>query len=89
MARKKNARQDHVGAFEAKTRLGELLDRCQRGETIVITRHGHPVARLVPYRQSVDPASVGAVVEKLRTFGKGTRLPAGQSLKEWIQEGRP
>ena len=51
MARKKNGRQNLVGAFEAKTRLGELLDRCQRGETIVITRHGHPVARLVPYGQ--------------------------------------
>src|ERR1700690_1024643 len=37
-----------VGAFEAKTHLAELLDRVGRGETITITRHGVPAARLVP-----------------------------------------
>jgi antitoxin (DNA-binding transcriptional repressor) of toxin-antitoxin stability system len=35
-----------VGAHDAKTRLAELLDRVERGEEIVITRHGRPVARL-------------------------------------------
>jgi prevent-host-death family protein len=37
-----------VGAYEAKTHLAELLDRVERGDTVVITRHGRPVARLVP-----------------------------------------
>jgi prevent-host-death family protein len=37
-----------VGAYDAKTRLSELLDRVEKGEQIVITRHGRPVARLVP-----------------------------------------
>jgi len=37
-----------VGAFEAKNSLGSLLDRVERGEEIVITRHGRAVARLVP-----------------------------------------
>jgi prevent-host-death family protein len=37
-----------VTALEAKTRLGELLDRVARGEEIVITRHEKPVARMVP-----------------------------------------
>lgn len=37
-----------VTAFEAKTRFGELLDRVANGEEVVITRHGKPVARLVP-----------------------------------------
>jgi prevent-host-death family protein len=36
-----------VGAFEAKTKLSELLDRVERGEEVVITRHGKTVARLV------------------------------------------
>jgi prevent-host-death family protein len=35
-----------VGAFEAKNRLGALLDQVVRGEEIVITRHGKEVARL-------------------------------------------
>ena len=31
-----------IGAFEAKNTLGSLLDRVERGEEIVITRHGKP-----------------------------------------------
>jgi len=37
-----------VGSYEAKTNLPSLLDRVQHGELITITRHGKPVARLVP-----------------------------------------
>ncbi len=37
-----------VGAFEAKNRLGQLLDLVERGEEVIITRHGKEVARLVP-----------------------------------------
>ena len=37
-----------VGAFEAKTHLSALLDRVEQGEEVTITRHGRPVAKLVP-----------------------------------------
>ena len=37
-----------VGAFEAKTYLAALLGRVEGGESITITKHGRPVARLVP-----------------------------------------
>ena len=37
-----------VGAFEAKMHLSRILEQVERGETIVITRHGKPIARLVP-----------------------------------------
>lgn len=37
-----------IGAYEAKTHLPRLLDRIARGESLTITRHGRPVARLVP-----------------------------------------
>jgi prevent-host-death family protein len=36
-----------VGAFEAKTNFSALLERVERGEQIVITRRGKPVARLI------------------------------------------
>lgn len=36
-----------VGAFEAKTKFSELLDRVERGEEVVVTRHGKPVAKIV------------------------------------------
>ena len=37
-----------IGAFEAKTRLSELLEQVSRGRTFVITRRGRPVAELRP-----------------------------------------
>ena len=39
-----------VGAFEAKGKLGQLLDLVEQGEEVTITRHGKPVARLAPVR---------------------------------------
>ena len=37
-----------VGAYQAKTHLPKLLERVRRGESVTITKHGQPVARLVP-----------------------------------------
>lgn len=37
-----------VGAYEAKTHLPRLLEEVARGRTFTITKHGRPVARLVP-----------------------------------------
>lgn len=42
-----------IGAYEAKTHLPRLLDRVARGESLTITRHGRPVARLVPVENEV------------------------------------
>lgn len=38
----------HVNIYVAKTHLSRLIDQVNAGEEIVITRHGRPVARLVP-----------------------------------------
>jgi prevent-host-death family protein len=40
-----------VQASEAKTHLPQLLDEVERGETLVITRHGRPIARIIPEPQ--------------------------------------
>lgn len=37
-----------VGAFEAKTHFSALLDKVERGDQIIITKHGRAVAKLVP-----------------------------------------
>ena len=37
-----------IGAYEAKTHLSRLLERVRKGERFVITKHGRPVAELVP-----------------------------------------
>jgi prevent-host-death family protein len=56
-----------IGAFEAKTRLSELLKRTESGESFVITRHGRPVARLVP-EDTDDRARIADAIERLRDF---------------------
>ena len=75
-----------VGAYEAKTHLPELLRRVEKGERITITKHGHPVAELIPAsderRQRVSAAIAG-----LREFSKGRKLD-GITIKELIEEGR-
>ena len=43
--------ESSVGAYQAKTHLPQLLDRVEGGETITITRHGKPIARLIPARR--------------------------------------
>jgi prevent-host-death family protein len=61
-----------VGAFEAKTHLSALLERVERGEEIVITRHGRPVARLMPIVRSTADAQ--AAVERLLQIGQDQAL---------------
>jgi prevent-host-death family protein len=57
-----------VQASEAKARLAELLDDVERGETIVITRHGRAIARLEPEvtRRQAEIVEALASIEALR-----------------------
>lgn len=75
-----------VGVFEAKAHLGELLDRVERGESVTITRHGKPVALLVP-TAPVQKRNRAEVIRDLLDFGKGRKLE-GMSIREMIEEGR-
>jgi prevent-host-death family protein len=62
-----------VQASEAKTHLPRLLDDVERGETIVITRHGRPIARLVPdedYRQARAREAIAEIMELRKRVGK-------------------
>ena len=42
---------EHVGSYDAKTKLPEILRRVENGETFTITNRGKPVADLTPSRQ--------------------------------------
>ena len=75
-----------IGAYEAKTHLSELLERVSKGERIVITRHGTPVAVLAPVSDR-DLRPTAEVVADLRDFRSGRTL-GGLSLRELIEEGR-
>ena len=75
-----------VGAFEAKTHLSALLERVARGERFTLTRHGVPIALLVPVEPSAKPEREAAI-RALEEFGKGRRLK-GMTIRQLIEEGR-
>lgn len=79
-----------VGAYEAKTHLPQLLDRVEGGETIIITRHGKAVAKLVPASGVVTKPDVRKVVEEMKRFQReqGPTLGDGLTIREMIEEGR-
>jgi prevent-host-death family protein len=76
-----------IGSFEAKTHLSRLLERVAQGEEFTITKHGKPVARLVPMADATTAPDVRAAVEAMKAFRKGRTL-AGLSVREMIEEGR-
>jgi prevent-host-death family protein len=76
-----------IGAFEAKTRLGQLLDRVEAGEEIVITRRGKVVARLAPPERKPDHDAGRRAAERIRALRKGVRL-SDVRIRDLISEGR-
>ena len=68
-----------IGAFEAKNKLSALLDRVERGEEIVITRHGRPVARLVPPNGEIDRSQAQAALQRMRDRA----VQAGLGAFDW------
>lgn len=75
-----------ASSYEAKTHLSQLLSRTAKGEQITITKHGVPVAMLVPAR-GLKKQDVREVIHKIREFRKGRSL-RGISLRELIEEER-
>lgn len=75
-----------IGAYEAKTHLPRLLDEVEQGERITITKHGRPVAVLIPPGYA-GAADVEATLRRFRELRRGNRLN-GLSIRELIDEGR-
>ncbi|WP_448810277.1 type II toxin-antitoxin system Phd/YefM family antitoxin [Agromyces bauzanensis] len=73
-----------VSAYDAKTHFSSLLERAGDGETVVITKHGRPVAKLVPFDVQ---APVDEIIDTLLESRKGVRLE-GLSARELIEDGR-
>ena len=77
-----------IGAFEAQNTLGALLDRVERGEEIIISRRGKPVARLVPSGSGIDLADARAAAASLRTLAREIQGPPKAWVKGYRDEGR-
>lgn len=79
-----------VGSFEAKTKLAELLDKVEAGETITITRRGVAVAQLVPVKAVDEKARQRALIEEIKRKRAGWDKGAkpGSTIPELIKAGR-
>ena len=76
----------NIGAFDAKTHLGQLLKEVQNGTEIVITKRGKPIARLIPYRENLKKMNKKEIFEnfdKIRNSIKGK-----VNIINYINEGR-
>jgi prevent-host-death family protein len=72
-----------VQASEAKTHLPQLLDEVERGATIVITRHGRRIARLVPEAQRRQQ-EIDSAIDSITALGKEIRDQHGAMTIEEI-----
>lgn len=75
-----------VGSYYAKTHLPRLLKRVARGERITITRHGVPVAMLVPV-ENRPKLDIRTAIEEMKKFRRGHKL-GKLTIREMIEEGR-
>ncbi|MGD1030515.1 MAG: type II toxin-antitoxin system prevent-host-death family antitoxin [Opitutaceae bacterium] len=78
-------RSRSVGAYEAKTKLGELLDQVESGREITITRRARDVARLVPAAQ---PSIDHSVFARIRALHSRLSLSNKDSIRDLINKGR-
>jgi prevent-host-death family protein len=73
-----------VGVYEAKTNFTELIREVQAGQTVTVTKHGNPIAKLSPLRE-VQP--VEDTIAQLKTLRASIRLN-GLSIQSLRGEGR-
>jgi prevent-host-death family protein len=73
-----------VGVFEGKTHFSALIDEASRGETIVVTKNGRPLAKIVPFGGEAETAAsaMDALLASEATLGPGL------TLEQLVDEGR-
>ena len=76
-----------IQASVAKAHLAELLDQVERGETVVITRHGKPIARLVP-EQSQRQQDIEKAIAGIKELRKQVKPATIDEIIAWKNEGR-
>ncbi len=79
-----------VGSYQAKTHLPHLLERVEGGETFIITRHGKPIARLVPAGPTAGRPNVAETIAAMARFQEeeGPSLGSELSVRDLMNQGR-
>ena len=76
-----------IQASEAKVHLPQLLDDVERGETLIITRHGRAIARLVP-ETNRRRAEIDSAIESIERLRRRTGKISVSELLSARDEGR-
>lgn len=78
-----------IGAYEAKTKFSELLERVEKGERVTITKHGRPVAEMVPAHKH-DQARAAEGFRRMRELAREVKLDdlTWEDLKKMRDEGK-
>jgi len=79
-------KQQKVNAFDAKTKLSELLRETEQGGSFIIYRRGKEVARLVPPGKEDHRVDLKQVLSYFRQIRE--QIPGRISIRELIEEGR-
>ncbi len=77
----------NIGIAQAKAKLSELIERAQKGEEIIIERHGKPIARLTPEQPKKQPVDVEAMEKIRRSMPEDTGM-AGETVRKMRDEAR-
>ena len=88
-----------ISVTDAKAQLTEFVRRAEAGDKIVLTRHGRPVARLVPIKAARERKSRRDMVEAMRQAARSQALPwlsaerydllfGAEGLPEWARGRR-
>jgi prevent-host-death family protein len=77
---------DQIAASDAKARFSELLDKVEKGQTVIITRHGRAIARLVP-DEDKRQKDVDDAIARIRARQKRAPKITLKELLSSIHEG--
>jgi prevent-host-death family protein len=75
-----------IGSNEAKTHLSTLLNDIQKGDEVIITKRGKPVAKLIPYKNEQSDIKIEEIILQFDTIRNSVKKIV--NIKEYITEGR-
>lgn len=76
-----------IQASEAKTHFLRILDQVEQGETVIVTRHGRPIARISP-QAGEDRDKVNRAIEEMRELRKRMGRLSVEEILSARDEGR-
>jgi len=82
---------EQFGAFQAKTHFSELLAGVETGKKFLISKHGRPVAMLIPLSKDLVEEEQGAIagaIRAIKNLRSGTKLGRRLSIKQMRSQGR-